>query len=122
MHMKTIKLIAITGFIVLSTLMLQGTALAESGSITIIKPTNGETLKSGSNNVLEYNVKLSPTGNHLHIYIDDQSPIIVRKVTMCPCSMDLPTLSPGKHTIAVKEATVNHALTGLESSVSFTVK
>lgn len=120
--MKPIKLITISTFLALSTLMLQGSALAASGSLTILKPVNGETLNSGSNNVLEYNITLSPTGNHVHVYIDDQSPMIVRKVTNCPCKIDLPMLSPGKHTIAVKEATVNHVLTGLESSVSFTVK
>jgi hypothetical protein len=120
--MKPIKLIAITGFISLSILIMQGTALAASGLITILKPANGEVFKNGSNNELEYNVTLSPSGNHLHVYIDDQSPMIVRKVTNCPCSVELPKLSSGKHTIAVKEATVSHALTGLQGSVTFSVK
>ncbi len=48
---------------------------ADSGSITIISPKEGAVLGGGGNK-LEYNVHLSPKGNHLHIYIDNQDPII----------------------------------------------
>jgi hypothetical protein len=95
---------------------------ADGGSITIISPQNGAMLQSGSGNKLSFNVHLSPSGNHVHIYVDDQSPIIDRDIHNCPCSIDLPDLSPGKHTIAVKEATVSHALTGVEGSTTVTVK
>jgi len=92
------------------------------GSVSVVSPANGAVLDSGKDIKLTYNVKLSPTGNHLHIYVDDMSPIIDRDVSGCPCSLTLPTLAPGKHTVAVREATVHHNLTGLETSVSFTVK
>lgn len=85
-------------------------------------PANGAVLQSGSGNKLEFNVHLSPNGNHVHIYVDDQHPIVDRDISHCPCSIDLPELSSGKHTIAVKEATVSHALTGVEDSVTVTVK
>jgi hypothetical protein len=75
-----------------------------------------------SGNKLEFNVHLSPNGNHVHIYVDDQNPIIDRNINNCPCSIDLPVLSSGKHTIVVKEATVSHALTGVEGSTTVTVK
>lgn len=97
-------------------------AADSAGSITIIAPENGAMLQSGSGNKLEFNVHLSPNGNHVHIYIDDQHPIVDRDISHCPCSIDLPELSPGKHTIAVKEATVSHALTGIEGSTTVTVK
>jgi hypothetical protein len=97
-------------------------AADSAGSITIIAPANGAMLQSGSGNKLEFNVHLSPNGNHVHIYVDDQSPIIDRDIHNCPCSIDLPDLSSGKHTIAVKEATVSHALTGVEGSTTVTVK
>ena len=93
-----------------------------AGSITIISPANGAVLPSGSGNKLEFNVHLSPDGNHVHIYVDDQHPIVDRDVGHCPCSIDLPQLSPGKHTIVVKEATVSHALTGIEGTVTTTVQ
>ncbi len=92
------------------------------GVITILSPKNGAVLHSGSNIKLSYNVHLSPSGNHLHIYVDDHDPIIDRDVSNCPCSMTLPHLSPGKHRVAVKEAMVNHVLTGVQAMVMFTVK
>jgi hypothetical protein len=96
-------------------------AADSAGSITIISPANGAMLQS-SGNKLEFNVHLSPNGNHVHIYVDDQNPIIDRNINNCPCSIDLPVLSSGKHTIVVKEATVSHALTGVEGSTTVTVK
>lgn len=97
-------------------------AAGSAGSITITSPANGAVLKSGSGNKLEFNVHLSPDGNHVHIYVDDQHPIVDRDVGRCPCSIDLPQLSPGKHTIVIKEATVSHALTGVEGTVTTTVQ
>lgn len=93
-----------------------------AGTITIISPKEGATLSSGQGNRLEYNVKLGPNGNHLHVYVDDMDPIVDRNVSGCPCSIDLPDLAPGKHKIAVKEATASHVLTGLQNEVDFTVK
>ena len=94
---------------------------ADSGSITIISPKDGAVLLGGGNK-LEYNVHLSPNGNHLHIYIDNQDPIIGKNVSNCPCSIALPALAAGKHVIAVKEATAGHALTGVQSTVTVSVK
>ena len=91
------------------------------GSITITSPKEGAVLQ-GSGNKLEYNLHPSPNGNHLHIYVDDQDPIIGRKVSGCPCSIDLPALAPGKHVIVVKEATAGHSLTGVQGKVTVTVK
>ncbi len=96
-------------------------AADSAGSITITSPANGAVLQSGTGNKLVFNVHLSPDGNHVHIYVDDQHPIVDRDVS-CPCTVDLPNLSPGKHTIVVKEATSSHALTGVESTVKATVQ
>ncbi|OIO54275.1 MAG: hypothetical protein COX57_01675 [Alphaproteobacteria bacterium CG_4_10_14_0_2_um_filter_63_37] len=92
------------------------------GAITLLSPKQGETLMGGSGVVLRYEVTLGPNGNHLHVYVDDQNPIITHDVTRCPCKVPLPDLTPGKHTVAVKEATSSHTLTGIETSVSFTVQ
>ena len=97
-------------------------AADSAGSITITSPANGAVLQSGAGNKLVFNVHLSPEGNHVHIYVDDQHPIVDRDVSHCPCSIDLPNLSSGKHTIVVKEATSSHALTGVEGTVTTTVK
>jgi len=118
--MNTIKYSLTVGFAVLTLLItMPGPAMAVDGSITILEPVNGAV---SSGDELKYDVVLSPSGNHLHVYVDDQSPMIVRKVKDCPCSVSLPMLGAGKHTIVIKEATASHALTGLESTVTFTVK
>lgn len=97
-------------------------AADSAGSITITSPANGAVLLSGAGNKLVFNVHLSPDGNHVHIYVDDQHPIVDRDISHCPCSVDLPNLSSGKHTIVVKEATSSHALTGVEGTVTTTVQ
>lgn len=95
---------------------------ADAGSITILSPKAGAVLPSGAESKLDYNARLSPDGSHLHVYVDDGNPIIVRKVSGCPCSMTLPALSPGKHNIVIKEATAGHSPTGVEASVAVTAK
>ncbi len=95
---------------------------ADAGSISITSPANGAMVGSGSGNKLTFDVHLGPTGNHVHIYVDDQNPIVFRDASHCPCSIDLPDLSAGKHTIVIKEATVSHALTGVQASVTVTAK
>ena len=95
---------------------------AGTGSITITSPANGAVLQGSAENKLEFNVKLGPTGNHLHIYVDNQDPIIDRDIARCPCSIVLPKLAPGKHVIVIKEATASHATTGVEATVTITSK
>jgi hypothetical protein len=111
-------------FICLALLALANPVLAadSAGSITITSPVNDAVLQSATGNKLEFNVHLSPNGNHVHVYVDDQDPIVFRDVSHCPCSIALPKLSSGKHTIVVKEATSSHAMTGVQSSVTATVK
>jgi hypothetical protein len=97
-------------------------AADSAGSIAITSPANGAVLQSDSGNKLGFNVHLGPNGNHVHIYVDDQNPIVFRDVGHCPCSINLPVLKSGKHTVVVKEATASHALTGVEGTVAFSVK
>ncbi len=94
----------------------------DSGSITILSPQAGASLQSGVETKLEYNLHLSADGSHLHVYVDDGDPIVVHKVSHCPCSITLPPLSPGKHTIVIKEAKASHSLTGVEGSVTVNAK
>lgn len=111
-------------FIGLALVALTGSVWAadSTGSITITSPADNAVLQSATGNKLDFNVRLGPNGNHVHIYVDDQAPIVFRDVSHCPCSLDLPKLSPGKHTIVVKEATSSHAMTGVQGSVTATVK
>ena len=118
--MKQLKGLFI-GFVLLA---LTGpvSAADSTGSVTVISPANGAVLQSATGNKLEFNIRLSPNGNHVHIYVDDQDPIVDRDISRCPCSIDLPKLSSGKHTIVVKEATSGHAMTGVQGAVTVSVK
>jgi hypothetical protein len=120
--MHAIRRLIIGCFVAISFFMPEIAAFAADGSITILEPKSGGELASGSVNKLKYDVKLSPSGNHLHVYVDDQPPIVVREAKNCPCSIELPKLSTGKHSIVVKEATSGHSLTGVESVVTVSVK
>ncbi len=119
--MDTVRRFIVSSTLVVSATLFSGAVFA-AGSITIISPKDGSELMSGSGDKLEYNVQLSPNGNHLHVYVDGGKPMIVRNVSGCPCSVDLPDLSSGKHEIVIKEATSSHAMTGLDATTSFTVK
>jgi len=112
----------LNGFVFGLILALFTISAQAAGSITITSPTDNAMLDSGSGNKLVFKVALSPNGNHVHIYVDDMSPIVDRDINNCPCSIDLPKLSSGKHTIAIKEATAGHSLTGVEATATVTVK
>jgi hypothetical protein len=110
-------------FAVLGLMVLSGSVFAaDAGSISILSPQDGATIAGGTAVKLDFNLHPSPAGNHLHIYVDDQKPLVNRNVSGCPCSMDLPVLSPGKHVIIIKEARSDHSLTGVEKGVTFQVK
>lgn len=104
------------------TLLLPEAVLAAEGSVKILSPMNGQTVDGNGGVELKYDVTLSPNGGHLHVYVDNRRPIIDHNVSGCPCTLKLPRLSPGKHQVAVKEATPNHHLTGVGSTVTFNVK
>mgnify|MGYP000305338055 CR=1 FL=1 len=97
-------------------------AFAATGSITIISPKYRAVVKADKPSVVTYKVNLGTEGNHLHVYIDDQKPIVDRNVTGCPCSVELPGLSAGNHTVVIKEARADHSLTGVQSAIEVTAK
>lgn len=113
----------IAGIVILAatSLFLPRIVLA-SGSVTILAPKDHAALNGGDGIELKYNVDLGANGNHLHVYVDNRRPIIDRNVSGCPCTLRLPSLGPGTHTVAVKVATVHHHLTGAQSSVTFSVQ
>ena len=109
--MKLLKHLLICFSLAIPTSSALAANAAADGSITITSPADGAVLQNAMGNKVDFDVHLNTKGNHVHIYVD-----------RCPCSVDLPDLTPGKHTIAVKEATSSHALTGIQSIVTVTVK
>lgn len=120
--MKLLKHVLFCFSLVIPTSSVLAAEAAADGSITITSPADGAVLQGATGNKVDFDVHLSPKGNHVHIYVDNQKPIVYPDVGRCPCSVDLPNLTPGKHTIAVKEATSSHALTGIQGIVTVTVK
>jgi hypothetical protein len=89
------------------------------GSIQITSPKDGAEINGQARNEVVFDVHPSPDGNHLHFYVDDGNPTIVRE---WKGSFTLPSLSSGKHEICIKEAMVNHVLTGLQKCISVTAR
>lgn len=98
---------------------LSAGAYAAEGSVTIESPKDGADVGANMGVKVEFKVQHTANGNHLHFYEDNGDPIIVRKWSG---SETLPPLSPGKHEICIKEATVDHVLTGLQKCISVTAK
>lgn len=92
---------------------------AAGGSITIDAPKDGATLAANAGVKVEYKVQHTADGNHLHFYVDNGDPTIVRSWSGTEV---LPALSAGKHEICIKEATKGHALTGLQKCVMVEAK
>lgn len=111
-----------TAILLAASLALPGiplSAYAAGGSVTIESPKDGATVMANQDVKVMFKVHHTANGNHLHFYVDNGDPIIVRK---WHGSETLPPLSPGKHEICIKEATADHVLTGLEKCISVEAK
>lgn len=100
-------------------LSLSAYAAGPGGSVMIESPKDGATISANSDIKVTFKVEHSADGNHLHFYVDNGNPTIVR---MWSGTATLPGVSAGKHEICIKEATVSHALTGLQKCVSVEAK
>jgi len=118
------------GFLTLS-LWLGSTALAAEGSVTISSPDNGAVLNARADNVISYDVKLAPGGDHAHLYVDGREVAILRKLkgsyTIVPpepgiMSYDLPVLVPGVRSICIKQVNKNHTPIGISQCIKVTVR
>lgn len=115
---------AIAGLFLATTLASTATffmdAYADSGGeIQISSPADNAEIEGKTKNEVVFDVRHSPDGNHLHFYVDNGDPTIVRH---WKGSFTLPALPPGKHTVCIKEAMVNHVLTGLQKCISLNAK
>lgn len=105
--------------VALGGLSLNAYAAAAGGSITIESPKDGAEINANAGIVVKFKVHHTVEGNHLHFYVDNGDPTIVREWSG---TITLPGVAPGKHEICIKEARVNHVLTGLEKCISVEAK
>lgn len=91
-------------------------------SIQFITPKNGDLIQGGVPSKLTYDIKPAPAGGHIQIEIDGKEADATLKADGCPCDVTLPALTPGKHTITLKEASADRRLTGIQQSITVTAK
>jgi hypothetical protein len=101
-----------------STLALAGVAVAETGSVTIVSPTNGQKLDIMNQNRIEYQVDPGPRGNHVHVYVDDKEVGILRQLKG---SYTFESLTEGEHTLCIKVVNKAHVPIGVQQCVKVTV-
>ncbi len=87
--------------------------------ITFISPADGATVSSKEPLVVKFNVEPGENGDHFHYFLDGDQIASDRQRSG---SLDFGPLSPGKHVITFKIATVAHTLIGVEKSLTVLVK
>ncbi|OHC82586.1 MAG: hypothetical protein A3J99_07150 [Sideroxydans sp. RIFOXYD2_FULL_59_7] len=94
-------------------------AQAEGGKITITSPVNGALVAANIQVQLNYEATLGASGDHLHLFLDDDRIDILRQLKG---SAEVDVMKPGKHKICLTENTKWHMSTGLESCVEVTAQ
>ena len=92
-----------------------GAAQAQEGSVTILSPTDGETLGPMGPYELTYEVEAGPRGDHIHIYVDDREVGILR---VLKGSHMLKELAPGARNICIKVVNRGHTPIGVDGCVT----
>jgi len=94
--------------------------LANVTPVTISSPADGAKLMMTTKNEIKFDVAPTPNADHVHVYVDNKDPIIVRKLKG---SLALEKLSAGTHDICVKVADKNHTLlAGAEKCIKVTAQ
>lgn len=110
--MRTLGLLAML-------LTLTCPALAADGSVIISSPKDGDILSPNKKIKVKYKAIHGEKGHHLHLYVDDQPEIMVKKLKG---SYRLDSLPPGKHGICIRLMDKDHAETGAQDCVMFRVE
>lgn len=93
-------------------------SLAENASVKITSPADGSKLDVMAQNKVSYEVIPGPTGDHVHLYVDNKEAAILRQLKG---SYALATLAPGPHDICVKVVNKGHTPIGVDQCVKVTV-
>ena len=106
-------------FHVLAALIVLGchvpVALAADASVTISSPQEGAKMSPKTEVNVAYEIALGPTGNHAHLYVDNNEAVILRALKG---SHPVGTLAPGKHQICIKVVNKAHTPTGAQACVN----
>jgi hypothetical protein len=90
---------------------------AVTPGIMIVAPPDGAVVPAGEAVVLEYRVRMSPAGGHLHIIAGEDTHVVVGESG----SRAVGPFEPGVHAIVIQEVTADHAPTGIEARLTLNV-
>lgn len=99
-------------------LVCSQSSMAESASVKITSPMEGAKLDAMAQNKLFFEVIPGPTGDHVHIYIDNKEAAILHQLKG---SYTLTALVPGQHDICIKVVNKGHTPIGVEQCVKVTL-
>ena len=108
---KTAMLLALAFYIPIT--------LAAESAITISSPKDGDKFKSTEKIKISYKATFGKNDHHLHLYVDDQPEIMLKKVKG---TFTLEPLAPGKHGICIRIQDKEHADTGIQECAMFRVE
>ena len=93
--------------------------LAADAAISISKPVGGAIFSPTAKIEISYEATPGPKGDHVHLYVDDQRPVVLHQLKG---SHTLNPLAPGKHGICVRMVDKDHAEIGVQDCVMFRVE
>lgn len=108
-----------TAAVLLASLGFASAALAQTGSVKIVAPTDGATLDASKPVEVSYEVVQGPKVDHIHLYVDGKQSAILREAMGTHTIKSLPA---GSHELCIKAVTKSHVPTGIEQCNKVTVK
>ena len=106
-------------FGLLSLTLAASATAAVQASVQITAPANGAKLDAMEPARLVYQVTAGPSGDHVHVYVDDKEAGILRQLAG---SYTLETLGTGPHTICIKVVNKAHVPIGVEKCIKVSVE
>ena len=103
----------------LASCFLMSTVLAADAAVSISSPVAGSTFSPSSKIDISYTATPGPKGDHVHLYMDDQKPVVLKQLAG---SYTLGALTPGKHGVCIRIVDSSHAEIGVQDCVMFRVE
>ena len=93
--------------------------IAATAEISILKPVGGSIFKSGSKIEISFEATPGPSGDHVHLYLDDRKPVVMQHLKG---SHTLDDVAAGKHGLCARIVDKAHAEIGVQDCVIFRVE
>ena len=102
--------------LVICSIGLAGSALAQDASVTISSPMNGA--KVGMSGIkVDYSVVTGPKGDHVHFYVDGNEAAVLHQLKG---SYTVDMLKAGDHDLCIKIVDKGHTPIGVEKCIKVT--